>query len=137
MSDNTTYAEDFLASLDLENFSPPDGFNPGGAHHNTSQKTFTSTRTARYRGRKIKVKTTYRIEIDDVPVTQHTMVMDDGRVHCHGLPNYSFLSAIDLARSMIDTARYVSVPEDEIGAVDDTHDHDGTPPDHSNHGGQN
>ncbi|MEX0276793.1 MAG: hypothetical protein AB3N19_04680 [Ruegeria sp.] len=101
-----------------------------GAGHHGHQKSFTSTRTAVHRGKKIKIKTTYRIEIDGQPLTLHTMVMDDGTVHCHGLPNYSFPSAIDLARSIIDASRLAPVVSDELGSGDHDHgDHD-----HGNHG---
>ena len=101
------------------------------------QETFTSTRTALHRGHRIKIKTTYRIEIDDKPLTLHTMVMDDGSVHCHGLPNYSFPSAIDLAKSIIDAASLASIDVDQIGEGNGHHHHDGGQHgSHSGHGGE-
>jgi len=96
----------------------PDGYRPAPDGHG-HQKSFTSTRSARHRDRQIKIKTTYRIEIDNLPLTLQTMVMDDGTVHCHGLPNYSFPSAVDLARSIIDAALLARVDCDELGAAAD------------------
>ena len=100
--------------INLGNFQPPTGYKPGSGHHG-DQTSFTSTRTALHRGHKIKIKTTYRIEIDGEPLSLHTMVLDDGTVHCHGLPNYSFPSAIDLAKSIIEAASLAYVETDEIG----------------------
>ena len=123
--------------LNPEEFSPPDGYRPGSGHRR-QQKSFTSTRTALHHGRRIKIKTTYRIEIDDEPLTLQTMVMDDGSVHCHGLPNYSFPSAIDLAKSIIDAAGLASINVDQIGDGNSHHHHDGGQHgSHSDHGGEN
>ncbi len=61
-----------------------------------------SVREATYRGHRIVVRTSYRIEVDGVPLTGHLAVTNDGRVHYHGLPNYSFASAIDLVKQAID-----------------------------------
>ena len=110
--------------LSPEKFQPPDGYIPGSVHHGR-EETFASTRTALHRGHRIEIVTTYRIEIDDEPLTLHTMVMDDGTVHCHGLPNYSFPSAIDLAKSIIDTAGLAKMDVDEIGAGNGDRHHDG------------
>ena len=91
----------------------PDGYKPPKSHEHKAS--FTSTRKAIYRGKKISVRTTYRIEIDDQPLMVHTSVLDDGAVHCHGLPNYSFPSALDLTRALIDAAPLADVSKDEIG----------------------
>lgn len=120
--------------LGPESFQPPSGYKPGSGHHG-HQKSFTSTRQAHHRGHKIKIRTTYRIEIDDTPLTLHTMVMDDGTVHCHGLPNYSFPSAIDLAKSIIDAAGLAHYETDELGPDSDSghhgsHDHGSHTPAH-------
>lgn len=111
-------------SLDPKDFQAPTGYKPGSGHHG-HQKSFTSTRTAHHRGKKIKIKTTYRIEIDDEPLTLHTMVMDDGSVHCHGLPNYSFPSAIDMAKSIVDATRLAHYDHDDLGGGDHDGDHGG------------
>ncbi len=121
-------------SLDPASFRPPSGYKPGSGHHQ-HKKSFTSTREATHHGHKIKIKTTYRIEIDGEPLTLHTVVTNDGRVHYHGLPNYAFTSAIDMAKSIIDASRSVRIVEDELGggSTDDDHGpHDDT---HDHHGG--
>ena len=56
-----------------------------------------------YKGRKIQVTTTYEIRIDGRPVGGHVDVSPEGRVHYHGLPAYSWLSAVDLVRQLIDS----------------------------------
>ena len=91
----------------------PPGYVPPKVRAQT--ESFTSTRKATYRGRKISICTTYRIEIDGTPLMAHIGVMNDGTVHCHGLPNYSFSSAINLARAIIDTEHLSDVIQDEIG----------------------
>ena len=111
-------------TFDLPDFQPPSGYRPGSGHHG-HQKSFSSTRAAYHRGHKIKIKTTYRIEIDDEPLTLHTMVLDDGTVHCHGLPNYVFPSAIDLAKSIIDAARLAHYEIDELSHRYDERDRHG------------
>lgn len=116
-------------SPNLGNLYLPSGFSPDGGHHG-HKESFTSIRTAVHRGKKIKIRTTYRIEIDGEPLTLHTMVLDDGTVHCHGLPNYSFPSAIDLARSIIDAARLAPMVLDELGSG---HDNNGGHDDHGGH----
>ena len=108
----------------------PDGYTPSG-HHHGAQKSFSSTRSATHRGRQIKVRTTYRIEIDGAPLTMHTMVLDDGTVHCHGLPNYAFRSALDMARALIDAQMLAHEPKDELGGGAEGGDH----MDHGGHGG--
>src|SRR5262245_48171623 len=71
----------------------------GGHHHGP----MTSIRTDTYRGHQIVVRTTYEIEIDGRPVTGHIEVSNAGQVHYHPLPNYGFDSAVDMARTLIDT----------------------------------
>src|SRR5947209_3452848 len=60
-----------------------------------------------YKGHHIVVGTVYRIMIDGREVTGHVMLTNDGQVQYHGLPNRSFDSTIQLARSLID-----NFPED-------------------------
>jgi len=64
------------------------------------------------------VRTRYRVEVDGRPLDGHLAVTDDGSVHYHPLPNYSFGSALDLVRQVID-----SFPDDFDGVA-----HDSTPP---------
>ncbi len=108
-------------SLDPGSFVPPAGYRSGSGRHG-HQKSFTSTREALHRGHRIKVRTTYVIEIDDEPLTVHTQVMDDGSVHCHGLPNYAFTSAIDMVRAVVDADRLTSYARDDLGGGGDGHD---------------
>lgn len=128
MAKGTQTRGDLTISVDPKTFTPPTGYKPGSGHDG-HKKSFTSTRSAIYHGRKIKIKTTYRIEIDGEPLTLHTVVTDDGRVHYHGLPNYAFVSAIDMAKAIIDAARHIPDVEDEIGGRDHPDD------DHHDHGG--
>lgn len=128
-----TANNDLSMTLDLKSFTPPTGYKAGSGHHG-HKTSFTSTRSARYQGRKIKIKTTYRIEIDGEPLTLHTVVTDDGKVHYHGLPNYAFSSALDMAKAIIDAARHIPTIDDELGGVHHhgLGDHDG-----DGHGGHN
>lgn len=107
----------------------PDGYKP--SKHKGHSTSFSTTRSAVHRGQKIRVRTTYSIEIDDQPLSVHTMVMDDGTVHCHGLPNYSFPSAIDLARAIIDAAPLAKIEVDELGETGGGHGES----EENNHGG--
>ncbi|MFM7843625.1 MAG: hypothetical protein ACKPEY_05265 [Planctomycetota bacterium] len=62
----------------------------------------TSTREFEHQGRKVKVTTTYKIEIDGEEVLLHAAVGMDGKVHCHALPYDSFSSVTDLVKSLMD-----------------------------------
>ena len=121
---------DLSGALAPDKFRPPSGYSAGDGHHH-GQKSFTSTREALHRGKKIKVRTTYKIEIDGEPLSLHTEVMEDGTVHCHGLPNYSFGSALDMVKAIIDAAYLVPHTEDELGGGHG--DHDGGHGDHGGH----
>ena len=61
-----------------------------------------SVREASYGGHRIVVRTSYRIEVDGVPIQGHVGVTNDGRVHYHAIPNLSFSSAIELVEKLID-----------------------------------
>ncbi|HEX2064907.1 MAG TPA: hypothetical protein VHE80_10860 [Acidimicrobiales bacterium] len=73
---------------------------PTGAHEHGPVQT---VRRDSYRGHYIVVRTTYEIEVDGRPVRGHLGVGNDGQVHYHALPNYSFDSALDLVRQLIDS----------------------------------
>jgi len=83
-----------------------------------------TVREADYKGHRIVIRTTYSIEIDGRPVTGHLAVGNDGRVTYHAVPNLSFLSAVDLARRLID------VFPDEFGP---RHGSDGQDHGHAGH----
>ena len=78
----------------------------GGMHEHTPE----TIRTVDYQGHHIVIGTTYRIEVDGRPVGGHFVVTDDGQVQCHALPNYTFSSAVDMVKSMVDV-----FPEDFSG----------------------
>ena len=61
-----------------------------------------SVRETDHKGHHIVVRTTYEISVDGKPLMGHIVVTDEGQVQCHALPNYTFLSALDLVKSLID-----------------------------------
>jgi hypothetical protein len=70
----------------------------GMAHHGPA----VSVREANHNGHHILIRTTYEISVDRRPVMGEFLVTDEGQVQCHALPNYTFLSAVDLVKSLID-----------------------------------
>lgn len=88
----------------------PDGYTV--PHKQSASDTFSTVRETYYQGKYIRVETTHRIIIDNKPVTSHTGVLNDGSVYCHGFPNHSFPSALDLARMLVDNIQ--QFPEDEL-----------------------
>lgn len=83
-------------------------------------------RSATYHGHRIVVRTRYSVEVDGRPLGGHLAVTDDGSVHYHTLPDYSFGSALDLGKQVID-----SFPDDFNAPADD----DTPPPHHHEHRG--
>jgi hypothetical protein len=73
-------------------------------HHEGGQEI---VRQDDYKGHHIVVRTVYHITIDGQEVTGHIMLTNDGQVQYHGLPNRSFDSTVQLARTLID-----NFPED-------------------------
>ena len=61
-----------------------------------------SVREDDYEGHHIVILTSYTITIDGKEIMAHLSLTNDGEVQYHGLPNYSFDSAIDLVKKMID-----------------------------------
>ena len=86
-----------------------------GGHHEPGVTR--TVRTVTYRGHEIKIETTYRVTIDDEPLRGMLEVLDDGRVHYHGLPQYALPSAMDMLRRVIDHFESRPQVEDEIGAL--------------------
>ena len=70
-----------------------------------------------YQGHHIVIGTTYRVVVDGQPVGGHFIVTDDGEVQCHAMPNYTFASAVDLVKSMIDI-----FPDDFAGPAGGGHE---------------
>jgi hypothetical protein len=60
-------------------------------------------REEEYKGHKIVIRTTYHIEVDGQPLMGHMDVTNEGQVHSHALPNYTFKSANELVEMLIDT----------------------------------
>ena len=63
---------------------------------------FQSVREADYKGHKIAIYTQYEITVDGKPFTGHVYVDNTGKVSTHALPAYSFVSAVDLVKKIID-----------------------------------
>jgi hypothetical protein len=102
--------------------SLPEGYSIPAHQHTKSS--FKTTRKTEYRGKSIKIETTYKITIDGEPFISHTTVMDDGSVHCHDFPNYSFPSAVDMAKKILDAKLNFNPPEDEL-SIDMQGEHGG------------
>ncbi|MET8702904.1 hypothetical protein ABZW10_29195 [Kitasatospora sp. NPDC004723] len=62
----------------------------------------TTVRTTLYDGHRIVVTTRYEITVDGRPIGAHIGVEDNGTLHCHALPAYRFLSALDAVKALID-----------------------------------
>lgn len=86
--------------------------------HGEMKKSFRSIRKSEYRGHEIRIETTYKISIDRQPFLSHTKVLDDGSVHCHDFPNYSFPSAVDMVRKVISAQESFDPPDDQLGAME-------------------
>ena len=88
-----------------------------------------SLREATYRGRHIRVRTTYEITVDGRAFGVHLSVDNAGRVHYHGLPTRDFASVIGLVQKAIDQFPD-DFPLDAAGSPDPgvgghPHHHDG------------
>ncbi len=68
-------------------------------HHSAGME---SLRQFSHRGHQIVIRTTYTIAVDGNPLRGHIEVANSGQVHYHGMPNYSFASAVDLVKQLID-----------------------------------
>jgi hypothetical protein len=72
------------------------------AHAEHDKGPFQSVREIEYQGHKITIYTQYEIKVDGKPFGGHVYVDNMGKVSAHALPNYSFVSAVDLVKKMID-----------------------------------
>ena len=72
----------------------------GHAEHDKGP--FQSVREAEHKGHKIAIYTQYEIKVDGEPFTGHVYVDNTGKVSTHALPAYSFVSAVDLVKKIID-----------------------------------
>ena len=113
--------------LDEEIRSQPEGGHGHGDHETPME----SVREATHAGHHIVVRTSYRIEVDGKPLAGRFYLSNDGQVFYHGLPNYSFASAVDLVKQMIDAfPDDFETPDDGPGH----HDHDHPPAGGQGHG---
>lgn len=87
-----------IAKYVQKNASKVQDANEPTSHHGGGE----TVREANYHGHRIVVRTTYRVEIDGVPITGHLGVSDDGQVHYHAVPNVAYASALDLLKALID-----------------------------------
>lgn len=62
-----------------------------------------TVREADHKGHRIVIRTSYQVEVDGRILDLPLGVDNDGHVHCHSLPNYQFVSAIDMVRQLIDS----------------------------------
>lgn len=61
-----------------------------------------SLREADHQGHHIEIRTTYSILVDGRPLPTHVVVNNDGTLHSHALPNYTFASAVNMVKKIID-----------------------------------
>jgi hypothetical protein len=78
------------------------GQSVAAAHAEHDKGPFQSVREIEYNDHKIAIYTQYEIKVDGKPFSGHIYVDNRGRVSAHALPNYSFVSAVDLVKKMID-----------------------------------
>ena len=70
----------------------------GRQHHHKLE----SVREANHEGHHIVIRTKYTILVDDKPMVTPLHIANNGQLRCHALPNYSFPSAVDLVKQLID-----------------------------------
>ena len=73
-------------------------------------------RETAYRGHRIVIGTSYRIEVDGRPLDIPLRVGNNGRVHYHALPNYAPPSAVDVVKRVIDAFPQEFPPPDAESA---------------------
>jgi len=61
-----------------------------------------SVREADHNGRHIVIRTTYEVRVNGKLMAIPLSVNDEGQLHCHALPNYQFVSALDAIKTLID-----------------------------------
>jgi hypothetical protein len=83
----------------------PTYITPHAGHETTAVREFT------HGGHIVRILTTYRVEVDGVPVRAHLSVDEDGQVYTHATPFVTYASAIDLMKAVID-----AYPESFTGA---------------------
>jgi hypothetical protein len=71
-------------------------------HEGHDKGPFQSVREVEHKGHKIAIYTQYEIRVDGKPFTSHVYVDNTGKVSTHALPAYSFVSAVELVKKIID-----------------------------------
>lgn len=97
-------ADDYSEAAKPENLraSVSRAFAEPRPEHHRDHGPLVSIREAEHGGHTIRIRTEYSIEVDGKPVHGHLAVTDDGQIHYHAVPNYSFASAVDLVKRLID-----------------------------------
>ena len=94
-----------VAAASAGHDSVPERLHKTGPEYGPAEHTaglLTSVREAIHAGHRIKVRTTYEVEIDGRPVHIHASVDNRGRLLCHAIPYAQYPSAIDLIKTLID-----------------------------------
>lgn len=92
-------------------------------HEHGGDADIATVREDDYQGRHIVIRTTYHIEVNGTPFQGQLALDNEGRVHCHALPNYQFASAVEMVKRLIDI-----FPDDfptQQGGGDATGGHEG------------
>jgi hypothetical protein len=71
----------------------------GGGHDHGQLE---SLRKFEHKGHSVVIRTHYTVTVDGQPINAHMSVDNKGRLNTHALPNYSFNSAVDLIKALID-----------------------------------
>jgi hypothetical protein len=71
-----------------------------GGEHGHGQ--LESLRKFDYKGHSVVIRTRYEVTVDGQPINAHMSVDNKGRLNTHALPNYSFNSAVDMMKTLID-----------------------------------
>ena len=122
MNDSIEKLNDLIETFRRGDIAVPKGYSTEDAHEHADSAT--SVRKTSHRGKEIEVHTTYKIMVDGEPVREHIVALEDGTVHYHGLPNYSFASAVELARRIVDRS-LIPMPKDELNPNDSQTAHQG------------
>lgn len=96
MAEPNELFEELLRPLRDQAYQVTGGVEPAEEAHHPSVRTF------HHAGHDVVIETSYRITIDGVVFPDHLQVGVDGRVHYHGLPQYSSPSAVDLMKVVVE-----------------------------------
>jgi len=92
-----------LATYSLENPEHPDWIRKEfPAYVETHRHGDSSVREFTHNGCKVRIVTTYDIEVDGEPLAAHLSVDNDGGVFTHATPFVAYASAVTLVKAIID-----------------------------------